>query len=113
MVCLTRPALAPSHHERRSGRRRDRTNVADDASRRDALVDPLDGCGNWLFSHHDPPNVDGVRLAAAPQRTNVPEPRGAGLPPSINTNPTVHGEIWLSIIGPKSNDTWHHSAMGE
>jgi transposase len=25
------------------------------------------GCGNWLFSHYDPPNVDGVRLAAAPQ----------------------------------------------
>lgn len=45
----------------------------------DALVDPLDGCGNWLFSHHDPPNVDRVRLAA---RTPIvigniadPEPR--------------------------------------
>jgi transposase-like protein len=35
--------------------------------RRDALVDPLDGCRNWLFPHHDPPNVDGVRLAAASQ----------------------------------------------
>lgn len=35
--------------------------------RRDALVDPLDGCGNWLFSHYYPSNVDGVRLAAAPQ----------------------------------------------
>ena len=27
------------------------------------LVDPLDGCGNWLFPHHDPPNAVGVRLA--------------------------------------------------
>ncbi len=42
-------------------------DIAYDTARRDALVDPLDGCGNWLFSHHDPPNVDGVRLAAAPQ----------------------------------------------
>src|SRR6476659_4138724 len=30
----------------------------------DALVDPLHGCGNWLFPHHDPPNVVGVRLKA-------------------------------------------------
>ena len=35
--------------------------------RRDALVDPLDGGGNWLFPQHDPPDVGGVRLAAAPQ----------------------------------------------
>jgi hypothetical protein len=26
--------------------------VAYDAARCDALVDPLDGCGNWLFPHH-------------------------------------------------------------
>lgn len=45
---------------------RDRANAAYDTGRRDALVDPLDGCGNWLFPHHDPPNVVGVRLAAAP-----------------------------------------------
>ena len=31
-----------------------------------APVDPLKGCGNWLFPHHDPPNVGGVRLAATP-----------------------------------------------
>ena len=37
-----------------------------DAGRCDALVDPLDGCGNRLFPHYDPPNVGGVRLAAAP-----------------------------------------------
>jgi transposase len=35
-------------------------------ARRDALVDPLDGSGNWLFPHYDPPDVGGVRLAAAP-----------------------------------------------
>jgi len=37
MACLTRPALA--------------------------AVDPLDGCGNQLFPHHDPPNVVAVRPA--------------------------------------------------
>jgi hypothetical protein len=41
--------------------------MAYDAGRCDALVDPLDSCGNWLFPHHDPPNVGGVRLAAAPE----------------------------------------------
>jgi DNA (cytosine-5)-methyltransferase 1 len=45
---------------------RHRADVADDAGRRDALVDPFDGCRNWFFPHHDPPNVVGVRLAAAP-----------------------------------------------
>ena len=34
--------------------------------RRNTLVDPLDGGGNWLFPHHDPSDVGGVRLAAAP-----------------------------------------------
>src|SRR3981081_1841597 len=41
-----------------------RTTPPDDARRVDALVDPLDGWGIWLFSHHDPPNVGGGRLAA-------------------------------------------------
>src|ERR1700756_25309 len=41
--------------------------MAYDAGRCDALVDPLDSCGNWLFPHHDPRNVGGVRLAAAPE----------------------------------------------
>ena len=36
------------------------------ASRRDALVDPLDGSGNRLLPYDDPPDVGGVRLAAAP-----------------------------------------------
>ena len=49
-----------------AGCRRDRADVAHDTSRRDTLVDPLDGGGNWLFPHHDPPDVGGVRLAAAP-----------------------------------------------
>ena len=30
------------------------------------LVDPLDGGGSWLFPHHHPPDVGGVRLAATP-----------------------------------------------
>jgi hypothetical protein len=38
-----------------------------DASRRDALVNPLNGGENWLFPPHNPPDVGGVRLAAAPQ----------------------------------------------
>ena len=50
----------------RSGCCRDRADVAHDTGRCDALVDPLDGCGNRLFPHHDPPNVGGVRLAATP-----------------------------------------------
>lgn len=37
-------------------------DAAHDAGRRDALVDPLDGGRNWVFPHHDPPNVVGVRL---------------------------------------------------
>jgi hypothetical protein len=53
--------------EARPGRPRTiNDDVAHDAGRCDALVDPLDGCGNWLFPHYDPPNVGGVRLAAAP-----------------------------------------------
>jgi transposase len=35
-------------------------------SRRDTLVDPHYGSRNWLFPHHDPSDVGGVRLAAAP-----------------------------------------------
>jgi hypothetical protein len=35
----------------------------------DALVDPLDGGGNRLLPHHDPPEVGGVRLAAARSHT--------------------------------------------
>ena len=31
------------------------------------LVDPFDGGTDRLFPHHDPPDVGGVRLAAAPQ----------------------------------------------
>ena len=64
---LDEAALAPSNHQRRSGCCRDRADVAYDAGRCDTLVDPLDGCGNWLFPHHDPSNVVCVRLAAAPQ----------------------------------------------
>lgn len=44
----------------------DRADAADDTSRCDALVDPFDGCRNRLFPHHNPPNVGGVRPAAAP-----------------------------------------------
>jgi hypothetical protein len=50
----------------RSGGCRDRADIAHDTGRRDALVDPLKGCGTWLFLHHDPPNVGDVRLAATP-----------------------------------------------
>jgi hypothetical protein len=55
-----------SNYRRRSGRCSDRSDVAYETGRRDALVDPLDGRGNWLFPHHDPPDLGGVRLAAAP-----------------------------------------------
>ena len=44
-----------------------RANLADHACGRDALVDPFDGSGNWLFAYDDPPHVGGVRLAASPQ----------------------------------------------
>jgi len=57
------------NHQRRSGCCRDRADVAHDAGRCDALVDPLNGCGNWLFPHHDPPNVSGVRLSRYRHRT--------------------------------------------
>jgi DDE superfamily endonuclease len=67
MACLTRHDLAALEPSTTIRCRCDRADVADDASRCDALVDPLDGCGNWLFPHHDPPNVGGVRPAAAPQ----------------------------------------------
>jgi transposase len=51
---------------RRPGCCRDRADVAHHAGRCDALVDPLDGGGDWLFPHHHPPDVGSVRLAAAP-----------------------------------------------
>jgi len=39
---------------------------AHDTGRRDALVDSLDGGRDWLFSHHNPPDVGCIRLAATP-----------------------------------------------
>ena len=66
MACLTKPALAALEPSTTIRLLRDRADVAYNAVRRDALVDPLDGYGNWLFTHHDPPNVVGVRLAATP-----------------------------------------------
>ena len=41
--------------------------LAHHADRRDALVDPFDGGGDRLFPHDDPPDVGGVRPAAAPE----------------------------------------------
>lgn len=50
--------------QRRSGCRRDRTRAALHAARRNALVDPLRGWSDRIFTHHDPEDLDGVRSAA-------------------------------------------------
>ena len=44
----------------------DQVAAVTEQTSRTTPVDALDGGGSWLFPHHDPPDVYGVRLAAAP-----------------------------------------------
>jgi len=92
--------MAPSNHQRRSGRRRDRADVAYDAARCDALVDPLDGCGNWLFPHYDPPNMGGFSGEGFPRDGRVAHDtfRACAMPGQLSRSVSV---VTVSTCSPK------------